>query len=83
MDCPICGHKMEENDCFCSNCGHYALPLQDDDRPVPVIDPPPDAPTDGSTVISPCPDIPGEPIEPPKKVAERLYRPPAGHRELE
>lgn len=76
MDCPICGHKMEETDSFCTNCGHYALPLQSDGRPVPVIDPPPDTPTDGSAVISPCPSIPGEPAEAPKKVAERLYPPP-------
>lgn len=76
MDCPICGHKMEENDSFCSNCGHYALPLQNDDRTVPVIESPPDTPTEGSTVISPCPGLPVEPAEPPKKVAERLYPPP-------
>lgn len=28
MDCPICGHKLEEHDSFCSNCGHYALPYK-------------------------------------------------------
>lgn len=76
MDCPICGHKLEEHDSFCSNCGHYALPLQDYERQVPVIDPPPDAPEDGSTVMAPCPEIPEKSAQTQKKVAERLYPPP-------
>ena len=76
MDCPICGHKMGENDAFCPNCGNFALPLKDNSRPVPVMDPPPGTPADGSALVTPPPELTQDAPKPPRKVAERLYPPP-------
>ncbi len=83
MDCPICGHKMGENDAFCSNCGNFSLPLKDNSRPVPTIDLPPGTPADGSTVVSPPPELQDVTSTPSRKVAERLYPPPETSRSPE
>lgn len=76
MNCPICGHKMEPNDAFCSNCGNFSLPLKEDRRTVPVVNTPPGTPTEGSALVDPpAPPKDQEPQKAPKKVAERLYPP--------
>lgn len=75
MICPICGFKMGENDAFCSNCGNFALPLKEHDRPVPVFDPPPGTPTDDSAVVPTPPELQSPAPKQPRKVAERLYPP--------
>ena len=77
MECPICGHPLGENDAFCENCGNFALPLQNNDRSVPLIQTPPGTPTEGTTQVPAPKDSASAPANrPPRKVAERLYPPP-------
>lgn len=74
MDCPNCGYPLEPHEAFCSNCGHYVLPLQG--QSIPVVAPPPNASADGRTVVAPSPSIPGDSAPGSDRgVAQRLYPP--------
>lgn len=68
MNCPQCGHPAEDYEAFCTNCGHYILPLQDQGRPVATSQI-----TEDGTSRTPPVEFP----QPEKKVAQRVYPPPA------
>ncbi len=68
MQCPICGHQLEENDAFCSNCGNFALPLKDSRRST--------ASAASATSTASASGTSDTASRPPHKVAERLYPPP-------
>ena len=76
MECPICGHRMGENDAFCPNCGNFALPMQDGGTPLRPVAVPDGTPSDGSALVDPPQELEQEPVSHPRKVAERLYPPP-------
>ncbi len=40
MDCPICGHKLEENAAFCTNCGGSLRSTEETAAPVSAPKPP-------------------------------------------
>jgi len=71
MECPICGHRMEPNDAFCSNCGNFALPLQDDSRPAAETQP--GIPAESIAMGKKAERTEARQEKPPKKVAKRLY----------
>ena len=76
MECPICGHRMGENDAFCPNCGNFALPMQDGGTPLNSLAVPDGTPSDGSALVDAPQELEQAPAPHPRKVAERLYPPP-------
>ena len=65
MKCPYCGAELEEYASFCSACGKYALPLQNDSQSEPAVAPEPESEPSGEHVSE----------KTPAKKAQRLYSP--------
>ncbi len=71
MECPKCGYNAADYEAFCSNCGHYILPLQDQGRPISTVEI-----TEDGTSRTPPVEFPQAAVQPEKKVAQRIYPPP-------
>lgn len=71
MICPKCGYEAADYEAFCSNCGNYILPLQDQGRPVPTVEI-----TEDGTSRTPPVEFPQAEASSGKKVAQRIYPPP-------
>ena len=70
MNCPQCGHAVADHEAFCTNCGHYVLPLQDQGRPIATTEI-----TEDGTSRTPPVGFPQPGAQPVKKVAQRIYPP--------